>query len=490
MLKDLNRFQKKHKENYKNFVKKLKNNSKEIKGVEYIFPIFHGSSINSDKDYRINNIIEAREFINNKVLGKNIIDICNELLKSNVNNINQILEKNEALKLKSSLTLFEYVTRAEISSLLQFRNYDKRLVKKNFTNKKEFSIFKKVLNQLFDGATDNETTLLIESEIFEFSNRNTTLKNISKEDLCDAEDLLMKYSELGPIVLASMDKSTAKKKVKEFLKGLTPKENRIFNNFNINNSVFGIKKNNDYEKVKYTTFIVLGTFLFTSIVVFATNKLFLKNDVPLGRTISNYALPKVDEKVIITKVEEAKKLAEEEAARIAAEEEARIQREEEERRQAALEALQKPVFYVEATGNGNQNMVNIAASQVGNKGGEPFWSWYGFNYRVDWCAIFISWVANQAGLLGDTIPKFSVVSQGISYYKQRGLYRGRDYTPRPGDLIFFDWNYNGIPDHVGLVKSIDASRVYTIEGNAKDECKELNYARNNPQIIGYGTPNY
>ncbi len=42
---------------------------------------------------------------------------------------------------------------------------------------------------------------------------------------------------------------------------------------------------------------------------------------------------------------------------------------------------------------GNQAIVEVALTQLGNEGGQPYWSWYGFGGRVEWCACFASWCA-------------------------------------------------------------------------------------------------
>lgn len=70
--------------------------------------------------------------------------------------------------------------------------------------------------------------------------------------------------------------------------------------------------------------------------------------------------------------------------------------------------------------SGNKQIVEIAKQQIGNVGGEPYWRWYGFDHRIEWCAVFVSWAANQAGLLNDKIPKFSGVSNGIEWFKAKG----------------------------------------------------------------------
>ena len=140
---------------------------------------------------------------------------------------------------------------------------------------------------------------------------------------------------------------------------------------------------------------------------------------------------------------------------------------------------------------GSDDIVEVALSQVGNIGGQPYWSWYGFSSRVAWCACFVSWCADQCGYIETgTFPKFSYCDAGIAWFKSRDQWQPQGYCPSPGDIIFFDWNNNGVADHVGIVESCDGSYVYTIEGNANDAVKRLCYSVNYGGIEGYGTPNY
>ena len=145
-----------------------------------------------------------------------------------------------------------------------------------------------------------------------------------------------------------------------------------------------------------------------------------------------------------------------------------------------------------AYGVGNALIINVAAQQIGNEGGQKFWSWYGFNGRVEWCCIFVSWCADQCGYLDSgTIPRFSVVGTGIDWFKERNLWHDRgSYTPMPGDIIFFDWDADGTRDHVGFVESCDGVYVYTIEGNSGDICARRQYPMGSAEIIGYGVPRY
>lgn len=142
--------------------------------------------------------------------------------------------------------------------------------------------------------------------------------------------------------------------------------------------------------------------------------------------------------------------------------------------------------------SGGSNMVRIALAEVGNKGGEKYWRWYGFNSRVEWCAVFVSWVANQAGYIDSKIiPKFSGCQNGIDWFKVRGQWQTANYTPQPGDIIFFDWEQDGKVNHVGVVEKVENNKVYTIEGNStNDSCLQKNYDINSKSILGYGLPLY
>ena len=146
-------------------------------------------------------------------------------------------------------------------------------------------------------------------------------------------------------------------------------------------------------------------------------------------------------------------------------------------------------------GTGSSEIVAVALSQVGNIGGQPYWSWYGFSSRVEWCACFVSWCANECGYI-DTgvVPKFAGCVQGVRWFENRGLWQDKSYTPNPGDVIFFDWDdsdgysgpQDGVPDHVGIVEKAENGIVYTIEGNSGNKCCRRGYAAGYYEIYGYG----
>ncbi|WWR17974.1 lysozyme family protein [Lachnospiraceae bacterium JLR.KK009] len=143
------------------------------------------------------------------------------------------------------------------------------------------------------------------------------------------------------------------------------------------------------------------------------------------------------------------------------------------------------------TSGGNQAIVEVALTQLGNEGGQPYWSWYGFNGRVEWCACFASWCADQCGYLeSGIIPKFSLCSDGVNWFKGKGQWQDKNYEPQAGDLIFFDWGSDGSIDHVGIVEKCENGTVYTVEGNSGDACKQQSYPVGSNSIYGYGCPAY
>lgn len=142
----------------------------------------------------------------------------------------------------------------------------------------------------------------------------------------------------------------------------------------------------------------------------------------------------------------------------------------------------------------DSDIVKVAQEQLGNVGGQPYWSWYGFGSRVEWCACFVSWCANECGYIDSgLVPKYSVCDDGVSFFKSKGQWLENTETPQPGMIIFFDWADDGIDgnsDHTGIVEKVENGQVYTIEGNSGDACKEHYYPIGHREIMGYGCPAY
>lgn len=143
----------------------------------------------------------------------------------------------------------------------------------------------------------------------------------------------------------------------------------------------------------------------------------------------------------------------------------------------------------------DDQIVTVALSQIGNMGGEPYWSWYGFNSRVEWCACFVSWCANECGYIdAGVIPKYAGCVNGVQWFKDRGQWLDNSAEPTPGMIIFFDWadesGQDGLSDHTGIVQKVENGRVYTVEGNSGDSVRQKSYPVGYYEILGYGIPQY
>lgn len=144
-------------------------------------------------------------------------------------------------------------------------------------------------------------------------------------------------------------------------------------------------------------------------------------------------------------------------------------------------------------------IVQVALSQIGNVGGEPYWSWYGFGSRVEWCACFVSWCADQCGYIETgIIPKYAGCVNGVEWFRERGQWMDGSEVPSPGMIIFYDWDspngesgpQDGLSDHTGIVERVENGIVYTVEGNSGDSCRENHYPVGYYEILGYGIPAY
>ena len=147
---------------------------------------------------------------------------------------------------------------------------------------------------------------------------------------------------------------------------------------------------------------------------------------------------------------------------------------------------------------GSSELVNLALSQLGNEGGEKYWRWAGLDTRCEWCALFVSWCAEQTGLMGSgQIPYFSFVSDGVDWFKDKGRWIDGDdvnssnYDKKiyPGMIIFFDWEPDGKPNHVGIVTKVSDGYIYTVEGNRGDAVAEGTYSADSIYVFGFGVIN-
>jgi len=166
------------------------------------------------------------------------------------------------------------------------------------------------------------------------------------------------------------------------------------------------------------------------------------------------------------------------------------------------------------TGNQIEDLISVATTQIGytegnstsQQGGTSggsgnytkYGAWYGINPGA-WCAMFVSWCANQAGIPSSIVYKHASCDLGMQWFQNKGQFQfskavtpSTTYTPKRGDIIYFRTKTNQITDstHVGIVYAADASTVYTIEGNTSNKCARKSYSTSSAYIIGYGTPAY
>ena len=144
---------------------------------------------------------------------------------------------------------------------------------------------------------------------------------------------------------------------------------------------------------------------------------------------------------------------------------------------------------------GNQQIVTIAQNEIGASDGQKYWSWYGFGSYQEWCACFVSWCGEQAGLIDSgAMPRFSLCSDGMSWFQSQGKWQAAGNTPTAGSLIFFDWGGDGVSDHVAIVEKCENGIIYTIEGNTSIRVNgesvrgvwQHQYEIHNSSIMGYG----
>lgn len=137
-------------------------------------------------------------------------------------------------------------------------------------------------------------------------------------------------------------------------------------------------------------------------------------------------------------------------------------------------------------------IIEIAQKEVGYKEYSDNHTKYGewFGVQDEWCAIFVSWLANQVGILNNLIPKQAYVPTMVQWFKNKSLFKARGYYPNVGDVIFFDYNANGTADHVGIVEKCENGIITTIEGNKSKMVKRCTYNVNNTGIYGFGLVQY
>lgn len=137
-----------------------------------------------------------------------------------------------------------------------------------------------------------------------------------------------------------------------------------------------------------------------------------------------------------------------------------------------------------------QRVIDLANAQEANAGGHKYWSWWGYQKRVAWCQIFVSWIMSNAGIPLATYGKYENCQYAIGKMKEKGIWHGNGYRPKPGDIVYYDWGYDDTSDHVGIVIKVSGDAITVREGNKNDRVDNRVIAYNHGQIVGYASPKY
>ncbi len=151
------------------------------------------------------------------------------------------------------------------------------------------------------------------------------------------------------------------------------------------------------------------------------------------------------------------------------------------------------------TGDWRQDIVEIAKTQIGYEestrnfiidelgrkmGYTRYGAWYGADYG-EWCAMFMAFCAEYANIPASAFPRGALVQDVIRRAKGMDAYENANYLPQTGDLIFFDWEGDGTPDHAGIVEYASETGITTIEGNSANAVRVRSYSHGSKEIIGY-----
>ena len=146
-------------------------------------------------------------------------------------------------------------------------------------------------------------------------------------------------------------------------------------------------------------------------------------------------------------------------------------------------------------------MINVASAEIcrteSASQDDKYINWYNaanntnFATTVAWCAIFVSWCKDRAGLSNISYPNYASCSAGTKVFENLGVLRNPDeYSPKSGDIIMFDANKDGAPEHTGIVFANTGDYIETIEGNSSNAVKHNKYAVNSQSIYRYVEVNY
>ena len=155
---------------------------------------------------------------------------------------------------------------------------------------------------------------------------------------------------------------------------------------------------------------------------------------------------------------------------------------------------------------GRLEFLQVLYSQLGSTGtilgdyadaGMSYAKWYESSWSDDtaWCGCFLSWGLEQTAVriqisTNDWYLRFADVENAVTFFQDTDGWKDHDMSPRPGDIIFFDWDKDGKPNHVGAVLAVKDGYVHTIEGNSSNRVVVSKYPVDDNRILGYGVLNW
>lgn len=174
----------------------------------------------------------------------------------------------------------------------------------------------------------------------------------------------------------------------------------------------------------------------------------------------------------------------------------------------------KPLLVYSKSGKHISDLITVASTQIGYveldpSTGKPLepksqvagYTKYGESFddpRGEWCAYFVSWCATKAGIPTSIVPRLGNCARTVEWYKNNSVYKpaSSGYIPKPGDIIFFNWQGGSEAKHIGIVTGVNLSKkvVFTIEGNTGEgrgnQCMSKERSMTAGYIVGYGVPAY
>ena len=165
-------------------------------------------------------------------------------------------------------------------------------------------------------------------------------------------------------------------------------------------------------------------------------------------------------------------------------------------------AWERSVSGVKLTGVWADDVAAVAQTQLGYeestknylvtedgemKGITRFGQWYGEPYG-DWDAMFASFCLSYGGVAQTVVPYGDDCAEWSTALSMAGLYRSAvAYSPKKGDLVFFDNNGDGTADHVGIVVQLDenGASFHAAEGDVANRVQQVSHSAGESGLLGY-----